>query len=164
MLTFTYFAYGSNMLTERLSARDASARVLGRATATGYSLEFIKQSVGGPLRVSDLRYRNEIIDAVIEAAVQAGIPRNDDFDGATQEGVSYYQGTIGSGQRWSAATAYLKPTRSRKNLVVATEAYATRLLIENRRAAGIEDLRNRGVSLIAKFASLCGTRGANFAI
>src|SRR5215472_2966155 len=50
--------------------------------------------VGGPLRVSDQRFSNEIIDAVIEAAVQAGIPRNDDFNGATQEGVGYYQGTI----------------------------------------------------------------------
>jgi len=94
--------------------------------------------VGGPLRVSDQRFRNEIIDAVIEAAVQAGIPRNDDFNGATQEGVGYYQGTIGSGRRWSAATAYLKPARNRKNLVVATEAYATRLLIENRRTVSIE--------------------------
>jgi choline dehydrogenase len=94
--------------------------------------------VGGPLRVSDQRFRNEIIDAVIEAAVQAGIPRNNDFNGATQEGVGYYQGTIGSGRRWSAATAYLKPARNRKNLVVATEAYATRLLIENRRTVGIE--------------------------
>jgi choline dehydrogenase len=94
--------------------------------------------VGGPLRVSNQRFRNEIIDAVIEAAVQAGIPRNDDFNGATQEGVGYYQGTIGSGRRWSAATAYLKPARNRKNLLVATEAYATRLLIENRRTVGIE--------------------------
>ncbi len=93
---------------------------------------------GGPLRVSDPRYRNEIIDAVIEAAVQAGIPRNADFNGATQEGVGYYQGTIGSGQRWSAATAYLKPARNRKNLEVVPEAHATRILIEDKRAVGIE--------------------------
>ena len=94
--------------------------------------------VGGPLRVSDQRFRNEIIDAVIEAAVQTGIPRNDDFNGATQEGAGYYQGTIGSGRRWSAATAYLKPARNRKNLVVTPEAHATRLLIEDGRAVGIE--------------------------
>ena len=91
--------------------------------------------VGGPLKVSDQRFTNEIIDAVIEAAVQAGIPRNSDFNGATQEGVGYYQGTIGNGRRWSAATAYLKPARSRKNLVVMPEAHATRLLIENGRAS-----------------------------
>ena len=94
--------------------------------------------VGGPLRVSNQRFRNEIIDAVIEAAVQAGIPRNDDFNGAKQEGVGYYQATIGNGRRWSAATAYLAPARNRKNLVVATQAHATRLLIEKGRAVGIE--------------------------
>jgi choline dehydrogenase len=101
--------------------------------------------VGGPLRVSDQRFMNEIIDAVIEAAVQAGIPRNNDFNGATQEGVGYYQGTIGNGRRWSAATAYLKPARERKNLVVMPEAHATRLLIENGRAVGIEFRTPRGL-------------------
>ncbi len=94
--------------------------------------------IGGPLRVSDQRVRNEIIDAVIEAAVQAGVPRNNDFNGATQEGVGYYQATIGDGKRWSAATAYLKPARNRRNLVVEPEAHATRILIENGRAAGVE--------------------------
>ena len=94
--------------------------------------------VGGPLKVSDQRFTNEIIDAIIEAAVQAGIPRNHDFNGATQEGVGYYQATIGNGRRWSAAIAYLQPARDRKNLVVVPEAHATRLLIENGRATGIE--------------------------
>ena len=101
--------------------------------------------VGGPLRVSDQRFSNEIIDAVIEAAVQAGIPRNPDFNGATQEGVGYYQGTIGSGRRWSAATAYLKPARNRKNLVVMPEAHANRLLFEAGRAKGIEFRTPRGL-------------------
>jgi choline dehydrogenase-like flavoprotein len=94
--------------------------------------------VGGPLRVSDQRFRNEIIDAAIEAAVQAGVPRNDDFNGASQEGVGYYQGTIGSGRRWSTATAYLRPARGRKYLVVTPQAHATRVLIENGRAVGVE--------------------------
>lgn len=94
--------------------------------------------VGGPLRVSNQRFRNEIIDAVIEAAVQIGVPRNDDFNGAKQEGVGYYQGTIGNGRRWSAATAYLKPARNRANLVVTPNAHATRVLIENGRAVGVE--------------------------
>jgi choline dehydrogenase len=94
--------------------------------------------VGGPLRVSDSRFRSEIIDAIIEAAVQAGIPRNPDFNGATQEGVGYYQATVGDGRRWSAATAYLKPARNRKNLVVTPMAHATRLLIEAGRAVGVE--------------------------
>ncbi len=94
--------------------------------------------VGGPLRVTDHRFRNEIVDAVIEATVQAGIPRNDDFNGATQDGVGYYQATIGKGRRWSAATAYLRPARGRPNLVVRPNAHATRLLLEGNSAVGIE--------------------------
>ncbi len=94
--------------------------------------------VGGPLRVSDNNFRNEIIDAAIEAAVALGVPRNNDFNGATQEGTGYYQATIGKGRRWSAATAYLKPARGRKNLVVVPEAHATRILFEGNRAVGVE--------------------------
>jgi choline dehydrogenase-like flavoprotein len=94
--------------------------------------------VGGPLKVSDSRFRSEIVDAVIEAAVQAGVPRNPDFNGATQEGVGYYQTTVGKGRRWSTAVAYLKPARGRANLVVTPNAHATRLLIEDGRAVGVE--------------------------
>jgi choline dehydrogenase len=94
--------------------------------------------VGGPLKVSDSRFRSEIIDAVVEATVQAGIPRNADFNGSTQDGVGYYQSTVGNGRRWSAAVAYLKPARARKNLVVTPNAHATRILIENGRAVGVE--------------------------
>lgn len=94
--------------------------------------------VGGPLKVTNNRFRSDIVDAVIEAAVQAGVTRNDDFNGAKQEGVGYYQATQGGGRRWSAATAYLKPARNRKNLVVATDAHATRVLIEDGRAIGVE--------------------------
>jgi choline dehydrogenase len=94
--------------------------------------------VGGPLKVSDSRFRSEIIDAVIEAAIQAGVPRNADFNGASQEGVGYYQSTVGNGRRWSTAVAYLKPARARKNLVVTPNAHATRILIEDGRAVGVE--------------------------
>jgi choline dehydrogenase len=100
---------------------------------------------GGPLRVTDNNYRNEIIDAAIEAAVALGIPRNDDFNGATQEGTGYYQTTIGKGRRWSAATAYLKPARGRANLVVTPEAHATRILFEGNRAVGVEYRTPRGL-------------------
>ena len=70
--------------------------------------------------------------------MQAGIPRNPDFNGATQDGVGYYQMTVGKGRRWSAAVAYLRPARNRKNLVVVPNAHATRVLIEDKRAVGVE--------------------------
>ena len=94
--------------------------------------------VGGPLKVSDNRFKSDIVDAVIEAAVQAGVPRNPDFNGMTQEGAGYYQATVGRGRRWSSATAYLKPARNRRNLVVEAEAQATRVLVEDGRAVGVE--------------------------
>jgi choline dehydrogenase len=103
--------------------------------------------VGGPLNVTDAHYKHEIIDAVIEAAAQAGIPRNRDFNGATQEGAGYYQATVGKGRRWSSATAYLKPARGRANLVVKPNAHATRVVIENGRAVGVEFRTPRGMEI-----------------
>ena len=83
---------------------------------------------GGPLAVSDMRARRDVCDAVIAAAGEIGIPRNDDFNGARQEGAGYFQLTVRNGRRCSAATAYLKPVRSRDNLTVQTRALAHRLL------------------------------------
>jgi choline dehydrogenase len=94
--------------------------------------------VGGPLHVSDPKSPNELAQAIVEACVQAGIPRNPDFNGAKQEGAGYYQTTVRDGRRWSTAKAYLRPARSRSNLRIVTEAHATRILIENGRAVGIE--------------------------
>jgi choline dehydrogenase-like flavoprotein len=85
--------------------------------------------IGGPLNVSDQPLQHELVNAIIEANVEAGIPRNADFNGATQEGVGRYQATALGGRRWSAAVAYLKPARNRKNLVVTPNAHATRILI-----------------------------------
>ena len=101
--------------------------------------------VGGPLKVSDSRFQSAIADAVIEAAVQAGAPRNTDFNGPTQEGAGYYQTTVGAGRRWSTATAYLKPARGRKNLVVTPEAHATRIIVEDGRAVGVEYRTPKGL-------------------
>ena len=101
--------------------------------------------VGGPLKVTDAHYKHEIIDAIIDGAIQAGIPRNHDFNGATQEGVGYYQATVGKGRRWSASVAYLRPARGRGNLVVMPNAHATRILTENGRAVGVEYSTSRGL-------------------
>src|SRR4051812_1691840 len=93
---------------------------------------------GGPLRVSNQPYEWEIGRALLDACRQAGIPDNPDFNGAAQEGCGYYQTTTNNKRRWSTAAAYLKPARSRANLVVEIRAYATKVLIENGRAVGVE--------------------------
>ncbi len=94
--------------------------------------------VGGPLHVSDQPSRFELADAALDACVQAGIPRNPDFNGAAQEGCGYYQTTTNNRRRWSTAQAYLAPARKRPNLEVRTGAHATKVLIENNRAVGVE--------------------------
>lgn len=105
--------------------------------------------VGGPLNVSDVTTRHEVSDAVVEACVEAGIPRNDDVNGEDQEGVSYYQLTVKNGQRCSAAVAYLHPAMGRANLMVETRALTTRVIFEGKRAVGVEYLQN-GVRKVAK--------------
>ncbi|MCY4395414.1 MAG: choline dehydrogenase [Rhodospirillaceae bacterium] len=95
---------------------------------------------GGPLAVTDMRTRRDVCEALIAAAEEIGIPRNDDFNGAQQEGAGYFQLTARNGRRCSAATAYLRPVRSRRNLTVQTHALAERLLFDPGdmlRAAGI---------------------------
>ncbi len=92
----------------------------------------------GPLNVADLRSPNPFSALFIEAGMQAGLPRNDDFAGETQEGVGYYQVTQKNGERWSVARAYLDPARGRPNLRIETGAHATRILFEGTRAVGVE--------------------------
>ncbi len=92
---------------------------------------------GGPLAVDDLRERHPICEAFIAGAVADGIPRNDDFNGATQEGVGYYQLTARRGRRCSAAVGYLRPARARPNLRIVTRAHAKRILFDGRRACGV---------------------------
>jgi choline dehydrogenase len=93
--------------------------------------------VGGPLRVSN-PVRCPLGDAMIQASIEAGIPANPDFNGARQEGVGYYQTTTSNRARWSAAKAYLRPARHRSNLTITTNAHATRILVDDGRAVGIE--------------------------
>lgn len=93
---------------------------------------------GGPLNVMDLRSPNRFGPVFVEAAVQAGYPANRDFNGRVQEGVGLYQVTHKGGERFSAAKAYLTPNLARPNLTVMTDAHTTRILLEGRRAVGVE--------------------------
>jgi choline dehydrogenase len=94
--------------------------------------------VGGPLTVSNVCEPHPLCEAFLTAAEQAGIPRNDDFNGPQQEGAGYFQLTAKNGRRWSTAAGYLKEARRRPNLALATDALATRVLFDGRRAIGVE--------------------------
>ena len=95
----------------------------------------------GPLCVSDIGAKHELIEAFIAGAEENGVPRTDDFNGVRQEGAGYYQLTTWGGWRCSTAKAYLKPARQRANLLIETRAQATRLLFEGKRAVGVEYLQ-----------------------
>ena len=96
----------------------------------------------GPLTVSDGRSRYSLMDAFVEAGVEAGHPHNPDFNGETQDGVGLYQLTQRNGMRCSAAVAFLHPALGRPNLKVVTDALATRLLFDGLRASGVEIIRH----------------------
>src|SRR5205807_2476319 len=94
--------------------------------------------VGGPLPVSENRSRNRIAEAFVDAGEQAGLARNEDFNGEAQDGVGIYQVTQRGGQRASAAVAYLHPAMERPNLVVKPYMHVQRVLFEGTRALGVE--------------------------
>src|SRR5258708_18227366 len=93
---------------------------------------------GGPLPVSDMIHVDPLSAAFIEAAAETGIPKNPDFNGATQEGAGFFQTTTHRGKRASTAVAYLRPALSRKNLQVETSALAQRIQFDGRRAVAVE--------------------------
>ncbi|GAA4345658.1 choline dehydrogenase [Variovorax defluvii] len=103
----------------------------------------------GPLKVSDIGAKHELIEAFIAGAQQIGVPRTEDFNGATQEGAGYYQLTTHRGWRCSTAKAYLAPARQRPNLRIETEALASSLVLDGRRAVGVR-YRQGGVEKAAR--------------
>ena len=93
----------------------------------------------GPLHVSKASSKNPIYKAFVEAGVEAGYRRTNDFNGFQQEGFGPYQLTIKDGKRWSASAAYLRPILGRReNLTLEIGARTTRILIERGRAIGVE--------------------------
>jgi choline dehydrogenase len=95
---------------------------------------------GGELAISDPPETHPLADAFIAAAEATGHKRNNDFNGAEQEGFGYLQMTARNGRRASAATGFLRPAERRGNLVVRTRAHATHVLLSGARATGIEYL------------------------
>ncbi len=94
--------------------------------------------IGGHLKVSDVCEPHPLCEAFIAAAQKSGFPRNDDFNGAAQEGAGYFQLTTRNGRRWSTAVGYLKEAKRRPNLTIVANALAGRILFSGRRAVGVE--------------------------
>ena len=92
----------------------------------------------GPLRTDVLRTTHPLAHVFVQAAVEAGLAMNEDYNGATQEGVAYSEVNQQRGRRFSAAQAYLHPARHRRNLRLSTRSVCRRLLVENGRCTGVE--------------------------
>ncbi len=110
------------------------------------------------LKVSPLE-RHELCDAFIASAMALGIPRNHDFNAASQEGTGYYRATAYAGRRRSTAVCYLRPAIKRPTLKVETRALATRVLFDGKRAVGVE-YRQDGVRKIGKAREIILSGGA----
>ena len=91
----------------------------------------------GNLQVTDLNYVHPFCEIFMDGAAELGIPRNSDFNGVRQEGISYVQRTTYKRRRVSTARAFLKPAKSRINLNVITNAFATEILTEGKKAIGV---------------------------
>ncbi len=114
----------------------------------------------GELTVSALREDNPTAQAFVQAGVQAGYPRNDDFNGASQEGVGMYHVTQREGRRCSAAVAFLDPVRQRSNLNIITGAQVTELTFEGTRCTGARYVQNAQHHTITAHAQVIICAGA----
>ena len=115
-------------------------------------------ATGGPLCVSDVADHHPICEAFIKSAIELGFARNDDFNGASQDGVGYHQTTTRNGRRCSTAVGYLRPAMRRANLRVVTQALTETILFDGRRATGVTFRREGRVGTVraAREVILCG--------
>jgi choline dehydrogenase len=97
---------------------------------------------GGYLSVEDIPDVSPAAKMFIEAGLESGLPENDDFNGANQEGVGRYQVTHKNAERHSTAEAFLKPILQRSNLTIETFCHTTRILFDGTRAVGVEYIQN----------------------
>lgn len=95
-------------------------------------------ATGGPLTISDQRYKNPLSERFLEAAAELQLPFNADFNGECQEGMGFYQVTQRNGRRCSTAVAYLNPAKGRPNLTVISDAHAEKVMFDGKRASGVK--------------------------
>jgi choline dehydrogenase len=97
----------------------------------------------GAIPVTDMDWIHPVSEAFIAGAIGMGLPRNPDYNGASQAGVGYFQRAIQNGWRRSAARMFLHPARARGNLDVRTHARAAAILLDGKRATGVRYLHDR---------------------
>ena len=169
---------GSSSINAMIYIRGTKADYDGwaRAGATGWDfdgvLPYFKKAqdqqrgadslhaTGGPLTVSDLRYKNPLSDAFLAAAAELQLPSNDDFNGEKQEGMGFYQVTQRDGKRCSAAVAYLHPARARANVEVKPDSLAEKILIEDGRATGVRFRQGKTAQTIRARKEIIVSAGA----
>ncbi|GGO76299.1 choline dehydrogenase [Marinobacterium nitratireducens] len=110
------------------------------------------RSRDGVIPISRLDWIHPVCEAFMDSAEERGIPRNADYNGEAQIGVGYYQRAISNGFRMSTARTYLKAARSRDNLHIRTHAQATRVILEGKRAKGVEYYDSRRKQYVTVFA------------
>ena len=115
---------------------------------------------GGEWRVENMRLTWKVLDLFREAAAEMGIPPTVDFNRGENDGVGYFKVNQRRGRRWSTAGAFLKPAARRPNLTIATETQATRLLIEGRRAVGVELKRHGQIETVRARREIVLSAGA----
>ena len=108
-----------------------------KAVEGNQSIDNAYHGTNGPLKVSERSFKHPLSEAFVAAAEQVGLPRSNDFNGAEQEGVGFYQSTTYNGRRWSSAQAFLREARNRQNLVIITQARVAKVLFTGRRASGV---------------------------
>jgi choline dehydrogenase-like flavoprotein len=106
------------------------------------------RGVGGPLKVSIHPGGHPVLEAIIKAGEQAGVPRVADINGSDQGGIGYQTRTVWRGRRWSAADAFLRPAMGRANLTVRANTFVRRIIFEGARAVGVEVKSDTGVEVI----------------
>ena len=107
----------------------------------------VYRGADGPLGVQNCKYQDPLVEAFGEAGRTAGFPWTDDYNAQEQEGFGRLQMTIRNGRRCSGASAYLHPARRRPNITIHVKALATRVVLENNRAVGVEYTHNGGTHI-----------------
>lgn len=105
--------------------------------------------IDGPLNVSNAQIEFDMYNAFLKSTLDLGYSYNPDLNGATQEGVGFYQFTVKDGKRAGVRAAYIVPAQDRENLTIQTDSHASRIIFEGKRAVGVEYIRN-GVKEIIK--------------